>query len=176
MKVVSTKFKDLKLIYSPVFTDKRGYFREIFKQKLFTKKKFIFNCSSYSKKNVLRGLHLQTKFAQGKYISVLKGKIYDVAVDLRKNSKTFGKYFSIYLSAKKGTSVYIPPGFAHGFIAIDKENIINYFCTNYRSIRHESGILWNDKDININWPIKNPIISKKDKNNISLKEYLKENG
>ena len=176
MKIISTKFKGLKLLNAPVFSDNRGHFREIFKNKLFSRKKFIFNCSSYSKKNVLRGLHLQTKFAQGKYISVLKGKIYDVALDLRKNSKTYGKYFSTYLSAKKGTSVYIPPGFAHGFLSMDKENIITYFCTEYRSKRHEIGILWNDKDLKINWPIKKPILSKKDKNNISLKKYLEKNG
>ena len=125
------------------------------------------------KKNVLRGLHLQTKFAQGKYLSVLKGEIFDVAVDLRNNSKNFGKYFSIKLSDKNGISVFIPPGFAHGFIGLKKENIICYHCTNYRSKKNEVGILWNDKDINIKWPVKKPILSKKDSKNISFKDYLK---
>ena len=125
------------------------------------------------KKNVLRGLHLQTKFAQGKYLSVLKGEIFDVAVDLRKNSKNFGKYFSIKLSDKNGISVFIPPGFAHGFLGLKKENIICYHCTNYRSKKNELGILWNDKDINIKWPVKKPILSKKDSKNISFKDYLK---
>ena len=124
-------------------------------------------------KNVLRGLHLQTKFAQGKYLSVLKGEIFDVAVDLRNNSKNFGKYFSIKLSDKNGISVFIPPGFAHGFIGLKKENIICYHCTNYRSKKNELGILWNDKDINIKWPVKKPILSKKDSKNISFKDYLK---
>ena len=97
------------------------------------KKKFIFSCVSSSKKNVIRGLHLQRKFAQGKYISVLKGEIFDVVVDLRKNSKNFGKYFSIRLSDKNGLSIFIPEGFAHGFVGMKKENLISYQCTNYRS-------------------------------------------
>ena len=173
MRVKSTKFKDLKVIFSPVHNDRRGFFRETFQKKIFSKKKFIFTCVSSSKKNVLRGLHLQTKFAQGKYLSVLKGEIFDVAVDLRNNSKNFGKYFSIKLSDKNGISVFIPPGFAHGFIGLKKENIICYHCTNYRSKKNELGIIWNDKDINIKWPVKKPILSKKDKKNISIKDYLK---
>lgn len=172
MKIKSTKFKDLKIISSPVHYDNRGYFRETFKNKFFLKKKFIFTCVSSSKKNVIRGLHLQKKFAQGKYLSVLKGEIFDVAVDLRKNSRNFGKYFSIRLSDKNGLSIFIPEGFAHGFVGMKKENLISYHCTNYRSKKNEVGILWNDKDINIKWPIKKPIISSKDRKNISLKEFL----
>ena len=152
--------------------DKRGFFRETFKKNIL-KKDLIFGCSSKSKKNVLRGLHLQNKNSQGKFITVVKGEIFDVAVDLRKNSKTFGRYFSIYLSEKNGKSIFIPPGFAHGFVGIKNENIIYYLCTNYRSITHERGIKWNDKEINIKWPIKKPIISKKDEKNISFKEYKK---
>ena len=173
MKFKSTKFKDLKLIFSKVHKDKRGFFREVFKKKFLSKKKFVFTCVSSSKKNVLRGLHLQTKFSQGKYLSVLKGEIFDVAVDLRKKSKTFGKYFSIKLSDQNGLSLYIPEGFAHGFVGLKKENIISYHCTNYRSKTNEIGILWDDKDLKIKWPVKNPIISQKDINNIRLKDYLK---
>ena len=173
MKLKSTKFKDLKLIFSQVHKDKRGFFREVFKKKFLSKKKFVFTCVSSSKKNVLRGLHLQTKFSQGKYLSVLKGEIFDVAVDLRKKSKTFGKYFSIKLSDQNGLSLYIPEGFAHGFVGLKKENIISYHCTNYRSKTNEIGILWDDKDLKIKWPVKNPIISQKDINNIRLKDYLK---
>tara|TARA_B100001057_G_C22542860_1_gene830334 strand:- start:285 stop:812 length:528 start_codon:yes stop_codon:yes gene_type:complete len=173
MKLKSTKFKDLKLIFSQVHKDKRGFFREVFKKKFLSKKKFVFTCVSSSKKNVLRGLHLQTKFSQGKYLSVLKGEIFDVAVDLRKKSKTFGKYFSVKLSDQNGLSIYIPEGFAHGFVGLKKENIISYHCTNYRSKKNEIGILWNDKNLKIKWPIKNPIVSHKDKNNIRLKDYLK---
>ena len=173
MKIKSTKFKDLKIISSPVHIDKRGHFREIFKKNFFLRKKFVFTCVSSSKKNVLRGMHLQTKFPQGKYLSVLKGEIFDVAVDLRKGSKNFGKYFSIRLSDKNGKSLYIPPGFAHGFVGLKKENIISYHCTNYRSKKHELGIIWNDKNIKIKWPIKKPKLSQKDKKNISFKDYLK---
>ena len=172
MIIKSTKFKDLKVIVSKTHNDKRGYFREIFKKKYFKYNKFVFTCVSSSKKNVLRGLHLQNKFSQGKYLTVLKGLIFDVTVDLRKKSKTFGKYFAIKLSDKDSTSIYIPPGFAHGFVGLKKENIISYHCTNYRSKNNEIGIIWNDKDINIKWPVKNPIISKKDTQNITLKNFI----
>jgi dTDP-4-dehydrorhamnose 3,5-epimerase len=106
-------------------------------------------------------------------LTVLKGSILDVAVDLRKNSRTFGKYFSITLSADNYCSIYIPEGFAHGFCTLKNENIIYYSCTNYQHKKSELGIVWNDKDLNINWPIKNPILSDKDKNNLSLKEYCR---
>ena len=173
MKIISTKFSGLKVIKSKIFKDTRGFFKEDFKKKFFKEKKFIFGCTSSSKKNVLRGLHLQTKFSQAKYLSILKGSILDVVVDLRKNSKTFGKHFKIILSDGNAKSLFIPPGFAHGFLGLKKENIIYYYCTNYRSAKHEIGLLWNDKDLKINWNIKNPILSKKDKNNLKFKEYKK---
>ncbi len=173
MKIKSTKFKDLKIIFSPVHKDQRGSFREVFKKKFFKNKNFVFTCVSTSKKNVLRGMHLQTQNSQGKYLTVLKGEILDVCIDLRKNSKTFGKYFKINISDNNGISVYIPPGFAHGFLGLKKENIISYHCTNYRSKSHEIGIIWNDNDIKVKWPIKKPILSKKDKKNISFKDYIK---
>ena len=175
MKKIKTKFKDLFVVNTRVFKDKRGWLKEEFK-KNFIKKNLVFTLVSSSKKNVLRGLHMQKKNSQDKFLSVLKGRVLDVAVDLRKNSKTFGKYFSIKLSDKNGVSIYIPAGFAHGFLGLKKENIISYHCTNYRSKKHEIGIIWNDKDVKIKWPIKNPILSKKDKNNISLKDYLKKYG
>ena len=173
MKIKSTKFKDLKVIFSPIHRDRRGNFREVFKKKFFKNKNFVFTCVSSSKKNDLRDMHLQSKKKQGKYLTVLKGEILDVCIDLRKKSKTFGKYFSIKISDRNGVSIYIPSGFAHGFIGLKSENIISYHCTNYRSKNHEIGINWDDKDVNIRWPIKNPLISKKDKKNISLKDYVK---
>ena len=176
MVIKSTKFKDLKIIYSPIYKDRRGFFRETFKKKYFNKYRFVFSTLSSSKKNVLRGLHLQTKFSQGKYLSVLKGEIFDVVVDLRKNSKNFGKYFGIKISDKNGLSIFIPPGFAHGFVGLKKENIISYHCTNYRSKDHERGIIWNDKKIKIKWPIKNPILSDKDKKNMSFEDFCKKYG
>ena len=130
-----------------------------------------FLCFSYSKKNVLRGLHTQTKNPQGKFVSVIKGKIFDVAVDLRKNSPTYGKHFSIILSDKNCKSIYIPPNFAHGFLALDKENYVLYSNTKYRSKKHEFGIKWNDKDLKIKWPTKKPILSQKDKKNNDFKNF-----
>ncbi len=169
MKISKTKFKGLLIFESSNFYDNRGYFRELTYQK-YIKEKLIFTVVSKSKKNVLRGLHMQTKFQQGKYVSVVKGKILDVVVDCRKNSKTFGKYFSIELSQKNSKSIYIPPGFIHGFLGKEKENIVVYSCTNYRNKNSEIGIIWNDKQLNIDWKIKKPILSKKDNNNIPFEE------
>jgi len=171
MKIIKTKFKDLLIIKSKIFYDNRGYFREISLEKLI-KKRLIFTILSKSKRNVLRGMHLQRKNPQGKYISVLKGEIFDVAVDCRKNSKTFGKHFKIILNDKKNVSIYIPPGFAHGFVGLKKENIVLYSCTNYRNKKSEVGIAWNDPDLNINWPIKKPILSSKDKLNKFFNFYF----
>ena len=171
MKVITTKFSGLKVIQSKSYKDSRGLFKEDFKKNFFKNKKFVFGCTSTSKKNVIRGLHLQTKFSQGKYVSILKGSIFDVVVDLRKDSKTFGKHFKIILSDNNAKSLFIPAGFAHGFLGLKKENIIYYYCTNYRSAKHEKGILWNDKKLNIKWPIKKPIISLKDKKNLTFNEF-----
>ena len=173
MEIKSTKFKDLKVIFSPVHQDQRGTFREVFKKKFFKSKKFVFTCVSTSKKNVLRGMHLQTQHPQGKYLTVLKGEILDICIDLRKNSRTFGKYFKINISDRNGISIYIPPGFAHGFLGLKSDNIISYHCTNYRSEKNEIGIIWNDKNLKVKWPIKKPILSKKDEKNISFKDYIK---
>ena len=114
---------------------------------------------------------MQTKKKQGKFVSVLKGSILDVVVDLRKNSKTFGKHFKIELTDKNGKSILIPPGFAHGFLAKEKENIVHYYNTNYRSSGNEIGIRWNDTTLKIKWPIKKPILSKKDTRGYSLDEF-----
>ena len=160
----------IKIFKSKIYKDSRGFFYEVYKKKL-DKKELIFHCTSSSKKNVLRGLHLQTKNPQAKFLTVIKGKIFDVVLDLRKNSKTFGKYFSITLSNQTYSSIYIPEGFAHGFCGLDKGNIVYYGCSNYREKKFEVGILWNDKDLKIKWPIKNPILSKKDSQNISFREY-----
>jgi len=173
MKIISTKFQGLKIIQSKIYKDSRGFFKEDFKKKFFKRKNFVFGCTSSSKKNVLRGLHLQSKFSQGKHLSILKGEILDVVVDLRKNSKTFGKHFKITLSDKNGKSLFIPAGFAHGFVGMQKENIIYYYCTNYRSIKHEVGLLWSDKTLKIRWPINNPTITEKDKKNLTFNEYKK---
>ena len=170
--IIKTKFKNLFIINGKKFSDKRGHFRELLKENK-TNNKFPFIVASFSKKNVIRGLHIQLKKSQGKYISVLKGKIFDVAVDLRKKSNTYGKYFGCILSEKNSKSIYIPPGFALGFCALDKENYIIYSCTQYRNTNSEVGIKYNDKDLKINWPIKKPTISKKDNSNYSFLEFNK---
>tara|TARA_B100001013_G_scaffold330172_1_gene244948 strand:+ start:127 stop:663 length:537 start_codon:yes stop_codon:yes gene_type:complete len=163
MKIVNTKFQGLKIIKGINYYDNRGYFRETFKNSFFQNKKFIFWCMSKSKKNVIRGLHLQKEFRQDKFVSVVKGKIFDVVVDLRKKAKTYGKKYSIILSEKNSTSLFIPAGFAHGFCTMAKENLVFYGCTNYRSKDDEIGILWNDSELKIKWPTKKPIISQKDR-------------
>ena len=169
MKILKTKFKNLLVFKSKNFFDNRGHFRELALEKKI-KKKLIFTVMSKSKKNVLRGLHMQKKLKQGKYISCLKGEILDVVVDCRKKSKTFGKHFKIILSEKNCKSIYIPPGFLHGFLGLDKENIVIYGCTNYRDQKSEIGVSWNDKDLKINWKIKSPILSKKDSQNLKFKD------
>ena len=173
MKIQKTAFKGLKIIIGKIYYDSRGFFREIYKKKILKNHRPIFWCTSKSKKNVLRGLHLQTRNTQEKFVSVIKGKILDVVVDVRSKSKTFGKHFKIILSDKNAKSLLIPAGFAHGFLGLDKENIIYYTNTNYRSKKNEVGLLWNDKDLKIKWPVKNPIISKKDKKNMSLENFKK---
>ena len=167
MKFKNTNFNGLKVIKRKNYYDKRGYFKEI-------KKNFINTnlvCLN-QKKNVLK--HLQTN-SQEKFVSVVKGKILDVVVDLRKNSKTFGKHFKIILSEKNAKSILIPSGFAHGFLGLDKENIVLYSNNNYRSKNSETGLLWSDKDLKIKWPKGKYIISKKDRNNLSMAEYCRKN-
>ena len=167
MKIKKTKFKGLVILIGIRHQDKRGYLRELVLEKLI-KKRFKFQITSVSKKNVLRGLHYQIKKPQGKLISVIKGEVFDVAVDLRKNSKTFGKHFSITLNEKNCYSVYIPPGFAHGFLTTKKENIVCYSCTEYRSPKSEKSLKYNDPRLKIKWPIKKPNVSQKDRNANSL--------
>ena len=171
MKIKKNKFSGLFIIEGIKHSDSRGHLREIYIEKII-KKKFNFQLISKSKKNVLRGLHFQSINPQGKYLSVIKGKIFDVAVDLRVNSKTFGKYFSIILSEKNCKSIYIPPGFAHGFLGLDDENIISYNCTNYRSQNNEHSIIYNDPKLKIKWPRKKIIMSRRDKNAFKFDELM----
>ena len=171
MKLIKTKLKDLLIVKTKIFKDNRGFFKEIEKKKIL-KKNFIFDCFSFSKKNTLRGLHFQKKKSQAKIVTVVQGKILDVVVDLRKNSKTFGKHFCIKMSHNSNFSVYIPAGFAHGFICLTKKCAVYYKCTNYRDKKSEITIKWNDKDLKIKWPTKKPILSKKDKRGIPFAKML----
>ena len=170
MRLIKTKIKNLLIVKTNIYKDHRGFFKEIEKSKIL-KKKFIFDCVSFSKKNTLRGLHLQKKNSQAKLITVVHGKILDVVVDLRKNSKTYGKYFSIKMSNKSDFSLFIPEGFAHGFMCLSKTCTVYYKCTNYRHQKSEITLKWNDKDLKIKWPIKKPILSVKDRNGIALSDY-----
>ena len=175
MKLIKTKIKDLVLIKTNIYRDKRGFFKEVEKNDLL-KKKFIFDCFSFSKKNTLRGLHLQTKKSQAKIVTVVQGKILDVVVDLRKKSKTFGKHFAIEISQNSNFSIFIPENFAHGFLCLSSNCSVYYKCTNYRNKESETTILWNDKKLKINWPIKNPLLSKKDKKGLDFKKFIKSLG
>jgi dTDP-4-dehydrorhamnose 3,5-epimerase len=162
MKIKSVKVSGLKIIQTKIFFDKRGFFKEVYKNNLI-KKNFKFDVISLSKKNVIRGLHIQTKKPQAKVITVVSGKIMDVAVDLRKNSKTFGKYYSLIISDKSDYSFYVPEGFAHGFLCLSDKCIVHYKCSEYRHKESETTLNWNDQEVKIKWPIKKPILSKKDK-------------
>ncbi len=168
MIVKQFEIKNLLLLHVRQFTDDRGLFFESYNDKNYAtylgeEIDFVQDNLSISKKNVLRGLHFQSPpFAQGKLVSVLKGSVLDVAVDLRKESVTYGKHVMVELNALNGYQFWIPPGFAHGFLSLEDETIFSYKCTNYYSPSHEHTLLWDDVDLDINWPVKNPLISKKD--------------
>jgi dTDP-4-dehydrorhamnose 3,5-epimerase len=172
MIIKKTKFKDLLIVKQKNNSDKRGSLRETFNDKIL-KKKFIFEYCTTSKKNVFRGFHFQTKNKQSKFVIVVKGKILDVVIDLRKRSKTFGKIYSIILSKKNALGLFIPAGFAHAYFSYDKENIIYYKLDNYYAPKFESGIIYNDPSIDFKWPKKKMIISQKDRDLPSFIQFKK---
>ena len=167
-----TKINGLIILKTKIFKDYRGSLKEVFQKKIL-KKNFIFDVMSKSKKKVLRGLHIQTKDTQAKLITVTHGKIFDVAVDLRRKSPTFGKYYSLIMSENSDFSFYIPEGFAHGFLCLSDKCTVSYKCSTYRNSKSENTLKWNDKNLNIKWPIKKPILSTKDKNGKSLDFFRK---
>ena len=160
MKIIKTKIKDLLIIKQKNNVDKRGSLRETFNKKILNKN-FIFEYCTTSKANALRGFHFQYKFQQAKFVTVLKGKILDYVIDLRKSSKTFGKTFKIILSDRNCLSLYIPEGFGHAYFSYDKYNVVYYKLTNYYKPRFESGINLMDKTLKIKWPKRRLRISKK---------------
>lgn len=168
MKVTPLAIPDVLLIEPQVFGDDRGFFFESFNQERFEKavgKKINFVQDNHSKsvKGVLRGLHYQlTPKAQGKLVRVIQGEVFDVAVDLRQSSSTFGKWVGEIISADNKKQLWIPEGFAHGFLTLSDTAEFLYKTTDFYSLEHEACILWNDKNLNINWPITNPILSNKD--------------
>lgn len=167
MNIEKTFIDGLLVITPTVFTDNRGYFLESYNKKKLEDildVDFVQDNESQSQKGVLRGLHFQKPpYAQGKLVRVIKGSVLDVAVDLRTNSKTYGKHFSITLSEENKKQFYVPEGFAHGFLVLEDNTIFSYKCTNYYNKASEASLLWNDTTLNINWQIENPIISEKDK-------------
>tara|TARA_B100001250_G_C19797860_1_gene789640 strand:+ start:1781 stop:2317 length:537 start_codon:yes stop_codon:yes gene_type:complete len=171
MKIYKTKFKDLLVVKQKNNIDSRGSLRETYNNKVLKVNNFIFEYCTISKKNSLRGFHFQSKFQQAKYVNVLKGKILDCVIDLRKQSKTFGKIFKIILSEKNCLSLYIPEGFAHAYFSFEKTNIVYYKLSNYYKPKYENGINVMDKNLKIKWPRKKCLISKKDKNLMSFKQF-----
>ena len=168
MEIIKTSIEGLLIIKPDVFKDERGYFFESYNKERFTKEgltmNFVQDNESKSSKGVLRGLHFQKPpYAQGKLVRVVKGSVMDVAVDLRKDSPTYGKWESVVLSEDNKLLFWIPEGFAHGFVTLEDDTIFNYKCTNVYNKESEGSLLWNDPDINIDWNIENPILSEKDK-------------
>jgi dTDP-4-dehydrorhamnose 3,5-epimerase len=166
MEFRQSSIKGLVEIKPRIFRDERGLFFESYTEKLFRdngiEATFVQDNQSYSTKNVLRGLHFQKPpFAQGKLVRVIKGKVLDIAVDIRKDSPTFGQHEALVLDSENNNMFYVPEGFAHGFLALE-ETILAYKCTNYYHKESESGIIWNDPDLRINWGVLNPLISGKD--------------
>lgn len=183
-KRVETGIKDLIVIEPTVFGDNRGFFMESYSKKDFSEigmgVEFVQDNHSKSKKGVLRGLHFQTQHVQGKLVRVTAGSVLDVAVDLRKDSPTFGKHYLVELTADNKKMFYIPPGFAHGFLTLEDNTEFQYKCTDYYAPEFDSGVLWNDSDIGIDWNFekyglsaKEILLSDKDNKQQTLKEFIK---
>lgn len=176
IKVTKTPIEDLVIIEPSVFGDDRGYFMETYNEEVFKDHgldmTFIQDNESKSKKGVLRGLHFQTEYPQGKLVRVTKGKVWDVGVDLRKDSPTYGQWFGVELSDDNKKMFYIPEGFAHGFLVLSDEAVFNYKCTNLYHPEFDGGIRWNDPDINVEWPEIDTefLLSEKDQNQPFLEE------
>lgn len=167
MEVIKTTLEGLLVIKPRIFVDERGYFFESWSKQSFAEVglnlDFVQDNQSLSSKGVLRGLHFQNPpYAQGKLVRVIKGSVLDIAVDIRKDSPTYGQHFSIELTEKNKTIVWIPPGFAHGFLTLKDNTIFTYKCTGVYNKESEGALLWNDKDLNINWKVNDPLVSEKD--------------
>lgn len=176
MDIIKPPIEGLLVIKPRVFGDDRGYFFESWSKKAYKNigldLDFVQDNQSLSQKGVLRGLHFQNPpFEQGKLVRVIKGSVIDVAVDIRKSSKTYGEHFVIKLSAENKTSFWIPPGFAHGFVALEDGTIFSYKCTEFYNKDAEDALLWNDLDLNINWGVETPLVSEKDMVAGSFKEF-----
>jgi dTDP-4-dehydrorhamnose 3,5-epimerase len=177
MEIIPTPIPDLFVVQPKIFEDARGYFFESYNKTAFLKHgiscEFVQDNQSLSQKNVLRGLHFQNPpFEQGKLVRVIKGSVLDVVVDIRKKSTTYGQHFDIVLDEQKKNMLWIPPGFAHGFLTLEDNTIFSYKCTNVYDKASEDSILWNDKTIGINWNCPHPILSDKDKVGKAFSEFV----
>jgi dTDP-4-dehydrorhamnose 3,5-epimerase len=176
MQSLPTSIPEVIVLTPPVFTDSRGYFLETYQQKKYAElgipKPFVQDNQSYSTKNVLRGLHFQLRYPQGKLVRVTQGTVFDVAVDIRRNSPTFGKWHGEILSAENKKQMYIPENFAHGFCVLSDSAEFLYKCTDFYVPGDEAGLIWNDSQIGIKWPISEPILSAKDADLPSLEDSL----
>ncbi|MGC0983676.1 dTDP-4-dehydrorhamnose 3,5-epimerase [Pantoea sp. paga] len=175
MKIIDTKIVDVKIIEPKVFGDERGFFLETFqsekyKRALNIEGEFVQDNHSRSAKNVLRGLHFQRNNPQGKLVRVVRGEVFDVAVDIRPESPTFKQWVGVYLSEENKTQFWVPPGLAHGFVVISDYADFEYKCTNYYDPSSEGCLSWNDPELGIDWPVSDPILSEKDKAGLLLSE------
>ena len=179
MKVIDTKIPDVKIIEPTIFGDERGFFMETWQQKKFEElvtgkpTQFVQDNHSKSKKNILRGLHFQTENTQGKLVRVVSGEVFDVAVDVRRGSPTFGEWVGVYLSSENKLQLWVPEGFAHGFYVTTEDTEFVYKCTNYYDPNSELTIKWDDESLGIKWPIRNgesPLLSVKDQNGLTLNQ------
>jgi len=177
MDIIETKLKGVVIIKPRVFEDARGYFFESYNEQVFSKAglnvNFVQDNQSLSQKGVLRGLHFQNQpHAQGKLVRVITGAVYDVAVDIRKGSPTYGQWFGLELTAQNKWMMYIPTGFAHGFGTLEDNTIFSYKCTNFYNKASEDCLLWNDPDLGIEWPLEHPQLSEKDLEGKNFKNFI----
>lgn len=174
IRFTETILSGVTIIEPQVFRDNRGFFWETFHQRKYAEagidREFVQDNHSHSSRGTVRGLHYQIKHAQGKLVYVVIGEIFDVAVDLRRGSPTFGKWFGLILSEENKKQIYVPEGFAHGFCVLSETADIMYKCTDFYSPEDEGGIFWADPELGINWPVKDPIMSGKDLRNPTLKD------
>jgi len=177
MKIIDTKIADVKIIEPKVFGDERGFFLETFQKERYLSAlniegDFVQDNHSRSSKGVLRGLHFQRENSQGKLVRVVRGEVFDVAVDIRPESPTFKQWVGVYLSEENKTQFWIPPGLAHGFVVISEFADFEYKCTNYYDPGSEGCLLWDDPEIGIEWPMESPLLSEKDKCGKLLSELV----
>ncbi|WP_394564695.1 dTDP-4-dehydrorhamnose 3,5-epimerase [Pantoea sp. SGAir0180] len=177
MEVKATHIADVKIIQPAVYGDERGFFLETFEKRRYqdllqTDLEFVQDNYSRSARHVLRGLHFQKTEPQGKLVRVVRGEVFDVAVDIRPNSPTYGQWVSILLSEENKTQLWVPPGLAHGFVVLSDMADFEYKCTQYYNPKDEACLMWNDPDVAIQWPVQQPILSVKDQQGLSLQELV----